>query len=987
MSPARRRREPTDRRAAAWRCALIVLLCAFASTAQAATRYDPAYRFQTIRTRHFSINFHQREEPAARRLAAIAEQTWERLRHALDHTPPPLTDVVLVDQSEVANGFAFPLPYDTIQITATWPSGSDFIGNTDDWLRLAFTHEFTHIVHLDQSAGWARRVRAIFGRSPLAFPNVFLPAWQLEGLAAFEESAITSEGRLHAGDFQAIVGEAARGRTLEPLDRVNGGLTDWPQGGAPYAYGLGFHAYLADRFGTSKLAELATGTGSALPFLGSRAFRRVFGEPLGDLWHDYETHATGAAAPPSGQPAARRVTRHGFGVAGPRFVEPPCATCPQTLVYAVSTPHGFPTLNAVHADGSSVQTLAWRYRGSTTGVGRSTLYFDQQEVARNTGLYADLYALDRATRRVTRLTTGARLEDPDLSPDERTLVCVRESAGHRDLVLVDVAALRATAHGTAASAPRWLTVVASGPETQFNTPRWSPDGAMIAVERHRPGQLSEVVVFDVASRRPLAEVAAPRARVVTPAWRPDGRAVVVAAAPDGEPFNLVEADINAAAPGAAPRLRQLTFTTGGAAWPDVSRDGRTIAFVGYTVDGFDLFTMPYPATSPSGSVAVESKHVPAPTGATASEPASTYAPWRTLAPTSWSPTLTGDRQQLRVGATIAATDLLGYHSYSLSASWLASSPAGAERPPAITPDWQVAYVYDRWWPTFWAGASSDTSFFAGPATASGAPSSATLRERRVEGGVLLPVRRLRWTAVTLASLSRAVDDYTLPDRAVSVDRTAVRGGVAYSNAHSYGYSISPEGGITVGVTAEAVRRALGSDGNASTFTTDVRAYLPGLGPHHVTALRAAFGGSTGDGLAARAFHLGGALPNVDPLSFDREAISLLRGFPADTFAGSHVALVNAEYRWPLARPQRGVGTWPVFLHTLHAAVFADAGSAWLDRVRAGDLKTSAGAELSARLVAGYYLPLLVTVGAAWGHDGSGRVADGTTFFVRIGRAF
>src|SRR5207245_4968412 len=120
------------------------------------------------------------------------------------------THVVLVDQTELASGSATSVPRDTIVVTATWPAGSEFIGRTDDWLRLVFTHEFTHIVHLDRSEGWARAVRAVFGRTPLAFPNLFLPTWQIEGLATYEESLITGEGRLHAGDFRAIVREAAR---------------------------------------------------------------------------------------------------------------------------------------------------------------------------------------------------------------------------------------------------------------------------------------------------------------------------------------------------------------------------------------------------------------------------------------------------------------------------------------------------------------------------------------------------------------------------------------------------------------------------------------------------------------------------------------------------------------------------------------------------------------------------------------------------------
>ena len=238
-------------------------------------------------TEHFIIYFHQGEEALARRLASIAEETWLALRKPLGMTPPRRTHVVLVDQTDLANGWATPLPYDTIMVTAAWPLGSEFTGNTDDWLRLVFTHEFTHIVHLDRSVGWARVVRRMFGRMPIAFPNLFLPRWQIEGLATYEESVVTGEGRLHAGDFRAIVGEAARQRALEPLDRVNGGLTDWPDGNAQYAYGVGFHQYLADRFGADTLAALADATAGRFPYTASPRIqthlRSVAGRPLDRL--------------------------------------------------------------------------------------------------------------------------------------------------------------------------------------------------------------------------------------------------------------------------------------------------------------------------------------------------------------------------------------------------------------------------------------------------------------------------------------------------------------------------------------------------------------------------------------------------------------------------------------------------------------------------------------------------------------------------------
>src|SRR5207247_764474 len=99
---------------------------------------------------------------------------------------------------------------------------------------------------------------------------------------------------------------------------------------------------------------------------------------------------------------------------------------------------------------------------------------------------------------------------------------------------------------------------------------------------------------DVATRALRVVASDAHARIVTPAWRPDGQAVVAAVAPEDAPFNLHEFPLDA-------RLasRQLTRTTGGAVWPDVAPDGQSIVYAGYTVDGFDLFLMPYPM--PGGS--------------------------------------------------------------------------------------------------------------------------------------------------------------------------------------------------------------------------------------------------------------------------------------------------------------------------------------------------------------------------------------------------
>ena len=461
-----------------------------------------------------------------------------------------------------------------------------------------------------------------------------------------------------------------------------------------------------------------------------------------------------------------------------------------------------------------------------------------------------------------------------------------------------------------------------------------------------------------------------------------------AAAAENQPFNLYEYAVDGTA-----LPRPLTSLTGGATWPDVSPDGQTIVFAGYTVSGFDVFAIDYSASAPAAARPAVTVAAPPPQAVAdqlvdpPSVSTTAYRPLATLAPTSWSPIIQTAPSQVRIGAAVAATDVLAYHAYSASATWLAAGPANAPGPPSAEPDWQISYLYNRWRPTFFAAASTSTSFFAGPPTENGTPTNATLRERQLEIGTLVPIIHARTSHTALVSAVRSTDDYTLSDGTLYRIRTSARGAWVTTTAHTYGYSISPEQGLTAGATVEAVRRAFGSSADATIATADVRGYLPGLAAHHVLGLRAAAGISTGDPTVGRTFLLGGSVTDLGAASFSSSAVSLLRGFPANTFAGSRASVINVDYRFPIARPQRGYGTWPLFLHTVHGAIVADAGQAWTNTFRAGAIKTSIGAELSTSVVAGFVYPVTLSVGTAWGHDGAGVVGNRQTVYIRIGKAF
>lgn len=921
--------------------ALAVLVAAVLPAA-ASERYDPRLRFRTISTPHFDIHFHQGEEGQARRLASIAEQVRREMAPTLG-LPNGRVQVILVDQHDSPNGWATPFPYNVIELTAAAPRGGSLIGNTTDWLRLVFVHEYTHVLHLDRSRGLFAAGRRVFGRHPLALPNIFTPPWQIEGIATHYESAITGEGRVPSGDFRLILERAAGGRRFASLDRASSDRVDWPSGHTPYLYGAYFHAFLAETYGDASLARLADATAARPPYLGSRAYRQVFGKSLGALWTDFES-ATRASA--KTQPsAAARLTRHGFVVSSPAY------SSGGRLFYAAADPHGFPSLRELRGDGTS-REVTTRVGGGRIGVSGEVVVFDQLEYVRSVGLQSDLYEVATTSGAVRRLSRELRAADPDVTADGTTLAFVIQAADRRMLV---------TMPRTPGASPRHLV---SAPGTHFASPRWSPDGRMLAAERRLQGGASEIVLVDPATSEVRA-IPGGDARSIDPSWTPDGRAVLFASARDGEAFAVHRFDL-----ATGERLRLDAGRP--ARSPVLSPDGTTLVFVGDTAEGYDLFSLPWERAAWAPAAGAPSPDASQPAagfdgfvGTTAG-----YRPWPLLLPRFWTPIVEPDGDELAIGAATAGADALGRHAYAAGAAW-----SGRARP-----DWYAVYSYDRWRPTLVVSASDDTDPWR----------AGTVRTREVDAGLSLRFRTTRRTQMLFAAAHAADDRFECggcgPDADVTVRRHAARGGWTFDSSRLYGYSISREHGASLAAAVEWAPRAFGSSGDSRAVVADARAFLPAPLRHGVVALRAAAAASWGDDEAARVFGAGGAGREAVGISFDRDAIGTVRGFDVDEVAGRRAVVVNADYRIPLAWVERGAGTWPVFARSLHGALFADGGAAWTERLTRDGVRVSAGAELSADLVVGYVLPLTVTAGAAWRYDPA-RSAGSGALFARVGRAF
>ena len=189
------------------------------------------------------------------------------------------TQIVLLDNTDFANGMATVLPYNAMYIFVVPPRHDMTIGEYDNWLELVLIHEYAHILTLDSSRGYSSWTRKIFGKtlpgsdllSTLVFllttpPNVFMPDWWTEGIATWTETEFTSSGRGRSAYVEMIVRMSVLENSVPTVDRLNGDVPYWPSGSIPYIYGMLFERYIAETYGSETVGSLSHLHSGRVPF-------------------------------------------------------------------------------------------------------------------------------------------------------------------------------------------------------------------------------------------------------------------------------------------------------------------------------------------------------------------------------------------------------------------------------------------------------------------------------------------------------------------------------------------------------------------------------------------------------------------------------------------------------------------------------------------------------------------------------------------------
>ncbi len=973
------------------------LLCLFSillMTTPAQAIDDPDLDYYTISTPNFYVHYHDGIEDLARRSAIIAEESHEVLSPLLDWKPGGRVHMLITDDRDTANGFARVFGRNFITIYAKPPTPENNLGYYDDWLRVLIYHEYVHILHIDTKTGLPDWINRVIGKQ--YHPNTVLPRWYKEGVAIYYESHSTGRGRVQSPIFRMWLRTAALDDELFSLGQSTGLPFEWPSGTGPYLYGAFFIDYLGRTQGENYIRDFNHRYGErTIPFAMQYITDEITGGTLDDHWEGFIAETKGeAVARKVAVEAAGKTQLELLSDGGGRNRYPvirPDGSQDVTFLRADLTQH--PVFASLSHSDAGHDGAAVPIRDADGARGRpawspdgETIYFSRSEPHENVYTFTDLFAYTPSTGRLRRITHGDRAREPDISPDGKEMVHVRNRAGtmelvRRPLITPDREEVLLGRHD-------WEPEE-DGHWQQISTPVYTPDGDGVVFSWWRADRRQRDLYlyrFDTEEWEKLTDGPT---HDMDPSFGPDGLLYFTSNVDDI--FNIHAMDLDTG------EVWQVSNVVRGVFHPQVTPDGEWIYVYTYTHRGFEIarFRHPQqltredrrPVERNSPKIAFPEQTYP---GVDYPQP---YRPWRWMQPMFFSPDFGVISDGAGFGGTIRGYDPVEHHEYTVSGAYT-TGPSFGDGGLNLG----ARYRYS-------GGAFNITT---------GARTQNVLRsERIVAGSEFVPyIERLSRANVDIAypirlhegsfSLRLGYDvEYSTereradfrhepgdirPEEPELGFLNELSFGISYSDLSRYPHSVSTERGVSAGTSVGLQSPQLGHRDSNVNLTYNLNFYRPNpLVDRHVFALRLRGAINRSATRANRLYSIGGHAPQdvlTSTIFQDPRGGFPIRGYPPAVTRGDQYQVWKLEYRFPLMEFDRGFSTTPLFLRNLKGSVFVDSGAAFsghLSDAITDEFRTGIGAEIQLDTVIGFYETNRFRLGHARGLNEDG-ISDWYLFF-------
>lgn len=562
----------------------------------------PELKWYTIETQHFKVHYFEGLRYKAEEVAQIAENLCKVYRNRYGITIPGKTDIVVQD-SDIPGGWAAPV-LNTITIDI-----HEFdvrLRGTNSWLRNVVTHELAHIISIRAALKfppWIPDIRLGYFDYPnekfqshmfLAMSGDILPQWFAEGIAQYESQTVGSDSwDTHRDMIMRVSTLENKLLSYDEMCVFSGISLNFEKS---YNHGFSMVNYIADKYGYPMVVSMLRESALIHRHSFKSVIKRVLGISADQLYSDWrnslkETYTRQINSIGS-QVYGEKLSKKGFNTAQPRW-----ASDGERLYYLSNggLDYGYKSLYQYNFS-DTVKDDKKRIKMVKPGISSSySITSDDKRVMHISAKKRDAERnprFDVYLRKIKpdrkwlllkdddekQLTESMSILYADLSKDAKSFAFVKKQQAADFLGVTDIK----TGKPRYLFPKRTLSGIDTMGECNIYTPRLSPDGSHI-VFSYFDGRNRQIGMIDTAGTAYYTFFKS-GFDDRDPSWSPDGEWVLFSSDRTGI-YNLYKKNVKTGL------TVRLTNVAGGAFFPEMSPDGKKIAYVNYDKDGFGLYCL------------------------------------------------------------------------------------------------------------------------------------------------------------------------------------------------------------------------------------------------------------------------------------------------------------------------------------------------------------------------------------------------------------